>query len=177
MAQVSVNFGAGAFSAKLYAQPGSIGTVIPLTNAQLGAQSLDLAATASAQVLAIIVPGNQLIVQNIGSIGYSPASANFPVAGSRYNAAVTTASDAAPLSLTFSLSPSNGPFAALTASSNSGTDLRTYVVTWLVAGNTFVWAANCFVSAINYEFLTNAEARATCDLVQQGGGTFGFSFI
>jgi hypothetical protein len=177
MAQVSVTFGAGAFSAKLYVQPGAVGTVVPLTNAQLGSQDLATAAAASTQITAIIIPANQLIVEEIGNFGYENAEATFPQAGNRFQAKVATASAPSSLTLTFALNPSSTTFQTLTQASLSGTDVRTYVIDWLVGGNNFVYAFNAFASATGYNFQTNAEAKGIITLVPQGGGTYGYSFV
>ena len=177
MAQVSVTFGAGAFSAKIYVQPGAVGTVVPLTNAQLGSQDLATAVTASTQVTAIIVPGNQLIVEEIGPFGYASAEATFPQAGNRFQAKVATASPPNSMSLVFALNPSSTTYQLLTQASLSGTDVRTYVINWLVGGNNFIYAFNAFASATGFDFQTNAEAKSTIDLIPQGGGTYGYSFV
>lgn len=177
MAQVSVQFGAGAFSAKLYVQSGAVGAVVPLTVAQMGGIDLATATAASAQVTGIIVAANQLIVEEVGTFGYENAEATFPIAGSRFSSKVAVISPPASLNLVFPLNPSSTSFTTIVSASNSGTDVRTYCINWLVGGNNFIYSFNAFVGAIGYDFATNAEAKATATLIPQGGGQFGYSFV
>ena len=176
MPQVSVAFGAGAFSAKLYIQPGPVGTSVALVQSALGSQDLTTAAVASAGVAAIIVPANQLIVEEVGNFGYESAEASFPIAGSRFSSKVAVISPPSTISLVFPLNPSSATFQLATQSSLSGTDVRTYVVAWLVGANTFLYAFNAFCGATGYQFATGSEAKATISLIPQGSGQYGYSF-
>ena len=178
MAQVSVTYGAGAFSAKIYAQPGAIASLVPLTQAQMGSQDLTNVAVATTQITTITgAATNQLLVEDIGNFGYASAEATFGLAGNRYAAKIATQSAPDSITLTFPLNPSNAAYILMTGDANSGTTVRTYVITWLVGANTFVYAFNAFASAAGYNFATNAEAKSMITLVPQGGGQFGYSYV
>lgn len=176
MAQVSVTYGAGAFSAKLYAQPGA--APVPLTQVQMGSQDLSTVATSTTQVTTITgAASNQLLVEDIGNFGYESAEATFGLAGNRYAAKIATQSAPSSLTLTFPLNPSNAAYILMTQDANSGTTVRTYVISWTVGANTFNYAFNAFASAAGYNFSVNAQAQSLITLVPQGGGQFGYSFV
>ena len=177
MALPSLTFGAGAFSAKIYMQPGLASAVVPLTQAQMGSQDLSTAATAAVNITGITVPAQQLIVQEVGKFGYANSEASFAIAGARNGAKVATQSVPNSLVLTFPLNPSNANFQLLTVDANLGTVVRTFVIQWTAGGGTMNYAFNAFSSAIEFDFQTKAEAKSMITLVPQGGGQYGFSWV
>jgi hypothetical protein len=163
------------FSGKVYIQPGTA-SVVPLTQANLGSQTLVGATTASASLTAIITANNWLQVQEIGDYGYQPASTNIPLAGARFSQSIITQSAAQAMEWTFSWNPASTTYQLLDQDAVNVT-ARTFVLVGTANNNVVYWATNCYTSAIKLNYSTGDVAKATAQIVPIGGGLFGYSFV
>lgn len=164
------------FSGRVYIQPNpATGTVVPLTQADLGSQTLADATTASANLAAIVTANNWLQVQNVGDFNYAPASTNVPLAGARFSQSIITQSASLAMQWTFSYNPGSATYQILDEDAVNVT-ARTFVIVATANNNTLYWATNAYTSAVKVNYDTGDVAKAIVEVVPIGGGLYGYSF-
>lgn len=145
------------FSAALYAQTGA--TPTPLTIAQLGTL---------ANVSAIAISGNQMLVEAVPAFGQDDAVANFSVAGSRQSDKIPTQSATTSMTITAAWNPSDSVILQVRADAYNGTIDRTYVVSATDGTGTVYYAFNARVSQFQIDSQPGAEAKAVFTLHPRG---------
>lgn len=145
------------FSASLYAQTGA--TPTPLTVAQLGTL---------ANVSAIAISGNQMLVEAVPAFGQDDAVANFTVAGSRQSDKIPTQSAPTSMTITAAWNPSDSVILQVRADAYNGTIDRTYVVSATDGTGTVYYAFNARVSQFQIDAQPGAEAKAVFTLHPRG---------
>ena len=151
------------FSAALYAQTGA--TPTPLTIAQLGTL---------ANVSAIAISGNQMLVEAVPAFGQDDAVANFSVAGARQSDKIPVQSAPTSLSITAAWNPSDAALLQIRADAYSGIVDRTFVVAAVDGTNTIAYAFNGRVSQFQIDPAPGAEAKCVFT-VHPRGGQYGWS--
>ena len=145
------------FSAALYTQSGA--TPTPLTNGQLATL---------ANVSAIAISANQLLVEAIPAFGQDDAVANFSVAGSRQSDKIPTQSAPTSMTITAAWNPSDTVIQQVRADAYNGTIDRTYVVSATDGTGTVYYAFNARVSQFQIDSAPGAEAKAIFTLHPRG---------
>lgn len=145
------------FSASLYAQSGA--TPTPLTVTQLGTL---------ANVSAIAISGNQVLVEAIPAFGQDDAVASFTVAGSRQSDKIPTQSAPTSMTITAAWNPSDSVLLQVRADAYNGTIDRTYVVSATDGTGTVYYAFNARASQWQIDSAPGAEAKAIFTLHPRG---------
>lgn len=145
------------FSAALYAQTGA--TPTPLTTAQLGTL---------ANVSAIAISGNQMLVEAVPAFGQDDAVANFSVAGSRQSDKIPTQSAPTSMTVTAAWNPSDSVILQVRTDAYNGTIDRTYVVSATDGTGTVYYAFNARVSQFQIDAQPGAESKAVFTLHPRG---------
>ena len=145
------------FSAALYAQSGASPTA--LTLAQL---------STLANVAAIAVSGNQLLVEAVPAFGQDDAVASFGVAGSRQSDKIPVQSAPTSMTVTAAWNPSDTVVQQVRTDAYSGVTERTYVVSATDGTNIVYYAFNARVGQFQIDAQPGAEAKATFTLHPRG---------
>lgn len=145
------------FSASLYTQSGA--TPTPLTTSQL---------STLANVSAIAITANQLLVEAIPAFGQDDAVANFAVAGSRQSDKIPTQSAPTSMTITAAWNPSDTVIQQVRTDAYNGTIDRTYVVSATDGTGTVYYAFNARVSQFQIDAQPGAEAKAVFTLHPRG---------
>ena len=145
------------FSAALYAQSGASPTA--LTLAQL---------STLANVSAIAVSGNQLLVEAVPAFGQDDAVASFGVAGSRQSDKIPVQSAPTSMTVTAAWNPSDTVVQQVRTDAYSGVTERTYVVSATDGSNIVYYAFNARVGQFQIDAQPGAEAKATFTLHPRG---------
>ena len=145
------------FSAALYAQSGASPTA--LTLAQL---------STLANVSAIAVSGNQLLVEAVPAFGQDDAVASFGVAGSRQSDKIPVQSAPTSMTVTAAWNPSDTVVQQVRTDAYSGVTERTYVVSATDGTNIVYYAFNARVGQFQIDAQPGAEAKATFTLHPRG---------
>lgn len=145
------------FSASLFAQSGATPTV--LTNTQLATL---------ANVSAIAITANQVLVEAVPAFGQDDAVANFTVAGSRQSDKIPTQSAPTSLTVTAAWNPSDTVLLQIRADAYNGTIDRTYVVQATDGTGTVYYAFNARASEWQIDAQPGAEAKAVFTLHPRG---------
>ena len=145
------------FSAALYAQSGASPTA--LTLAQL---------STLANVAAIAVSGNQLLVEAVPAFGQDDAVASFGVAGSRQSDKIPVQSAPTSMTVTAAWNPSDTVVQQVRTDAYSGVTERTYVVSASDGTNIVYYAFNARVGQFQIDAQPGAEAKATFTLHPRG---------
>lgn len=145
------------FSAIMYAQP--LASPTPLTYAQL---------STLANVTAIAISANQLLIESIPAFGQDDAVASFTVAGTRQGDKIP--SQAAPTSLTITAAwnPSDTVITQVRTDAYSGTTERTYVISATDGTGTVYYSFNARVGNFQIDSQPGAEAKAVFTLHPRG---------
>ena len=153
------------FSATLYAQPGAIGTVVPLSVANLSTLG---------SVSALAISGNLVPVEAIPAFGQDDAVASFMVAGSRQSDKIPVQSAPTSMSITAAWNPSDTVLVLLRTDAYNGTVDRTYVIAASDGSNTIYYAFNGRVSQWTIDAAPGAEAKANFT-IHPRGNQYGWS--
>lgn len=145
------------FVASLYAQSGA--TPTPLTVAQLGTL---------ANVSAIAITANQVLVEAIPAFGQDDAVANYMVAGSRQSDKIPTQSAPTSMTITAAWNPSDSVILQIRADAYNGLVDRTYVVQATDGTGTVNYAFNARVGQFQIDAQPGAEAKAVFTLHPRG---------
>lgn len=145
------------FTVAMYAQSGA--TPTPLTLAQLGTL---------ANVSAIAVSANQLLIENVPPFGQDDAVASFAVAGSRQSDKIPVQSAPTSMTITAAWNPSDTVIQQVRTDAYSGTTERTYVMTATQGSNVVYYAINARVSEFKIDAQPSAEAKAVFTLHPRG---------
>ena len=145
------------FSAALYTQSGA--TPTPLTTSQL---------STLANVSAIAITANQLLVEAVPAFGQDDAVANFSVAGSRQSDKIPTQSAPTSMTVTAAWNPSDTVIQQVRTDAYNGTIDRTYVVSATDGTGTVYYAFNARVSQFQIDAQPGAEAKAVFTLHPRG---------
>lgn len=145
------------FSAALYAQSGATPTV--LTNSQL---------STLANVSAIAISANQVLVEAIPAFGQDDAVASFSVAGTRQSDKIPTQSAPTSMTVTAAWNPSDSVLLQVRADAYNGTIDRTYVVSATDGTGTVYYAFNARASQWQIDSAPGAEAKAIFTLHPRG---------
>ena len=151
------------FSAALYAQSGASPTA--LTLAQL---------STLANVAAIAVSGNQLLVEAVPAFGQDDAVASFGVAGSRQSDKIPVQSAPTSMTVTAAWNPSDAGLLLIRADAYSGLVDRTYVIAAYDGTNTVAYAFNGRVSEFKIDAPPGKEATCTFT-IHPRGNQYGWS--
>lgn len=146
------------FSASLFMQSGATPTV--LTNTQLATL---------ANVSAIAITANQVLVEAVPAFGQDDAVANFTVAGSRQSDKIPTQSAPTSLTITAAWNPSDTVLLQIRADAYNGTIDRTYVVQATDGTGTVYYAFNARASQWQIDSQPGAEAKAIFSLHPRSG--------
>lgn len=146
------------FSASLFMQSGASPTV--LTNAQLATL---------ANVSAIAITANQVLVEAVPAFGQDDAVANFTVAGSRQSDKIPTQSAPTSLTVTAAWNPSDTVLIQIRSDAYSGLVDRTYVVQATDGTGTVYYAFNARASQWQIDAQPGAEAKAVFTLHPRSG--------
>jgi len=145
------------FVASLYAQSGA--TPTPLTNTQL---------STLANVSAIAITANQLLVEAVPAFGQDDAVANYGVAGSRQSDKIPTQSAPTSMTVTAAWNPSDTVIQQVRTDAYNGTIDRTYVVCATDGTGTVYYAFNARVGQFQIDAQPGAEAKAVFTLHPRG---------
>ena len=145
------------FSAAMYAQSGATPTV--LTLAQL---------STLANVSAIAITANQLLIEAVPAFGQDDAVASFGVAGSRQSDKLPVQSAPTSLTITAAWNPSDTVIQQVRTDAYSGITERTYVVSATEGSNTIYYAFNARASQFQIDAAPGAEAKAIFTLHPRG---------
>lgn len=145
------------FSTTMYAQSGATPTA--LTLAQL---------STLANVSAIAVSGNQLLIEAVPSFGQDDAVANFSVAGSRQSDKIPVQSAPTSMTITAAWNPSDTVIQQVRTDSQNGTTERTYVVAANDGSNIVYYAFNGRVGGFQIDAQPGAEAKAVFTVHPRG---------
>ena len=151
------------FSASMYAQSGATPTA--LTTAQLATL---------ANVSAIAVSANQLLIEAVPAFGQDDAVANFSVAGSRQSDKIPTQSAPTSMTITAAWNPSDTVIQQMRTDAYSGVTDRTFVIAATDGSNTVYYAFNGRVSQFTIDAAPGAEAKAIFT-IHPRGNQYGWS--
>lgn len=151
------------FSASLFTQSGA--TPTPLTTAQL---------STLANVSAIAITANQVLVEAVPAFGQDDAVANFTVAGSRQSDKIPTQSAPTSMTITAAWNPSDTVIQQIRTDAYNGTIDRTYVVQATDGTGTIYYAFNARVSQFQIDAQPGAEAKAVFT-IHPRGNQYGWS--
>ena len=146
------------FSAAMYAQSGA--TPSALTLAQLGTL---------ANVSAIAISANQLLIEAIPAFGQDDAVASFSVAGSRQGDKIPTQAAPTSMSIVAAWNPNDTVIQQVRTDAYSigGTE-RTYVISATDGTGVVYYAFNARVGNFQIDSQPSAEAKATFTLHPRG---------
>ena len=151
------------FSAAMYAQSGASPTA--LTLAQL---------STLANVSAIAVSGNQMLIEAVPAFGQDDAVASFGVAGSRQSDKIPVQSAPTSMTITAAWNPSDTVIQQVRTDAYSGTTERTYVIAASDGSNIVYYAFNGRVGQFQIDAQPGAEAKATFT-IHPRGNMYGWS--
>ena len=151
------------FSVSMYAQSGATPTA--LTTAQLATL---------ANVSAIAVSANQLLIEAVPAFGQDDAVANFSVAGSRQSDKIATQSAPTSMTITAAWNPSDTVIQQIRTDAYSGVTDRTFVIAATEGSNTVYYAFNGRVSQFTIDAAPGAEAKAIFT-IHPRGNQYGWS--
>lgn len=151
------------FSVSMYAQSGATPTA--LTTAQLATL---------ANVSAIAVSANQLLIEAVPAFGQDDAVANFSVAGSRQSDKIPTQSAPTSMTITAAWNPSDTVIQQIRTDAYSGVTDRTFVIAATEGSNTVYYAFNGRVSQFTIDAAPGAEAKAIFT-IHPRGNQYGWS--
>lgn len=151
------------FSAAMYAQSGASPTA--LTVAQL---------STLANVSAIAVSGNQMLIEAVPAFGQDDAVASFGVAGSRQSDKIPVQSAPTSMTITAAWNPSDTVIQQIRTDAYSGTTERTYVISASDGSNIVYYAFNARVGQFQIDAQPGAEAKATFT-IHPRGNQYGWS--
>ena len=151
------------FSAAMYAQSGASPTA--LTVAQL---------STLANVSAIAVSGNQMLIEAVPAFGQDDAVASFGVAGSRQSDKIPVQSAPTSMTITAAWNPSDTVIQQIRTDAYSGTTERTYVISASDGSNIVYYAFNGRVGQFQIDAQPGAEAKATFT-IHPRGNQYGWS--
>lgn len=151
------------FSAAMYAQSGASPTA--LTVAQL---------STLANVSAIAVSGNQMLIEAVPAFGQDDAVASFGVAGSRQSDKIPVQSAPTSMTITAAWNPSDTVIQQVRTDAYSGTTERTYVISASDGSNIVYYAFNGRVGQFQIDAQPGAEAKATFT-IHPRGNQYGWS--
>lgn len=151
------------FSVSMYAQSGATPTA--LTTAQLATL---------ANVSAIAVSANQLLIEAVPAFGQDDAVANFSVAGSRQSDKIPTQSAPTSMTITAAWNPSDTVIQQIRTDAYSGVTDRTFVIAATEGSNTVYYAFNGRVSQFTIDAAPGAEAKAIFT-IHPRGNEYGWS--
>lgn len=151
------------FSAAMYAQSGASPTA--LTVAQL---------STLANVSAIAVSGNQMLIEAVPAFGQDDAVASFGVAGSRQSDKIPVQSAPTSMTITAAWNPSDTVIQQIRTDAYSGTTERTYVISASDGSNVVYYAFNGRVGQFQIDAQPGAEAKATFT-IHPRGNQYGWS--
>lgn len=146
------------FSASLFMQSGASPTV--LTNTQLATL---------ANVSAIAISANQVLVEAVPAFGQDDAVANFTVAGSRQSDKIPTQSAPTSMTITAAWNPSDTVIQQIRTDAYSGLVDRTYVIQATDGTGTVYYAFNARVGQFQIDAQPGAEAKAVFTLHPRSG--------
>lgn len=151
------------FSAAMYAQSGATPTALTLS--QL---------STLANVSAIAVSANQMLIEAIPAFGQDDAVASFSVAGSRQSDKIPVQSAPTSMTITAAWNPSDTVIQQVRTDAYSGTTERTYVVSATDGTNIIYYAFNGRVSQFQIDSTPGAEAKAIFT-INPRGNMYGWS--
>lgn len=151
------------FSVSMYAQSGATPTA--LTTTQLATL---------ANVSAIAVSANQLLIEAVPAFGQDDAVANFSVAGSRQSDKIPTQSAPTSMTITAAWNPSDTVIQQIRTDAYSGVTDRTFVIAATEGSNTVYYAFNGRVSQFTIDASPGAEAKAIFT-IHPRGNQYGWS--
>jgi len=151
------------FSAAMYAQSGASPTA--LTVAQL---------STLANVSAIAVSGNQMLIEAVPAFGQDDAVASFGVAGSRQSDKIPVQSAPTSMTITAAWNPSDTVIQQIRTDAYSGITERTYVISASDGSNIVYYAFNGRVGQFQIDAQPGAEAKATFT-IHPRGNQYGWS--
>ena len=151
------------FSASMFMQSGATPTV--LTNTQL---------STLANVSAIAITANQVLVEAVPAFGQDDAVANFMVAGSRQSDKIPTQSAPTSMTITAAWNPSDTVIQQIRTDAYNGTIDRTYVIQATDGTGTVYYAFNGRVSQFQIDAQPGAEAKAVFT-IHPRGNQYGWS--
>lgn len=151
------------FSAAMYAQSGATPTALTLS--QL---------STLANVSAIAVSANQLLIEAVPAFGQDDAVATFGVAGSRQSDKIPVQSAPTSMTITAAWNPSDTVIQQVRTDAYSGTTERTYVVSATDGTNIIYYAFNGRVGQFQIDSTPGAEAKAIFT-IHPRGNMYGWS--
>lgn len=151
------------FSATMYAQPSA--TPTPLTLAQL---------STLANVSALAVSGNQLLIEAVPAFGQDDAVVSFGVAGSRQSDKIPVQSAPSSMTITAAWNPSNTVIQQVRTDAYSAPTERTYVIAATDGTNIIYYAFNGCVGGFQIDAAPGAEAKAIFT-IHPRGNMYGWS--
>lgn len=151
------------FSAAMYAQSGA--TPTPLTLAQL---------STLANVSAIAISANQLLIEAVPAFGLDDAVASFTVAGSRQSDKIPSQSAPTSMTITAAWNPNDAVILQVRADAYNGTTERTYVISATDGTNIVYYAFNGRVGQFQIDSSPSAEAKCMFT-IHPRGNLYGWS--
>lgn len=145
------------FSAAMYAQSGA--SPSPLTITQL---------STLANVSAIAISANQLLIEAIPAFGQDDAVVNYSVAGSRQSDKIPTQAAPSSLTITAAWNPADAVIQQVRTDAYSGVIDRTYVISATEGANIIYYAFNARVGSFQIDAAPGAEAKAIFTLHPRG---------
>jgi hypothetical protein len=150
-------------------------TPVPLTDAQLGtwtAQVADIIGTAAGGTG---TGGEQVPVEAIPAFGADDAFAAYSVAGARTGAKITTQNQVTSLTVTAAWNPADVAQLLIRDDGYNGTIIRTYVVAVYDGTDTVAYAFNARIGGLQWDMSPDAEGKFIFTIHPVGGNSYGWS--
>ena len=160
------------FVATMWMQDDAVPT--PLTPTQLNTWT-DVEAIIGTSAGGTGTAGMQIPIEVVPAFGSDDAFAAYSIAGARTGAKITTQNQPTSMTITAAYNSADPALLQIVADGNSGTVIRTYVVSWTDGTDTGAFAFNGRVGGIHWDMAPSAESKLIFTVHPVGGDNFGQS--
>lgn len=150
-------------------------TPTPLTDAQLGTWTGQVADIIGTTAGGTGTAGIQVPVEAIPAFGADDASAAYAVAGARTGAKITTQNQVTSLTITSAWNPADPAMLQIRTDGYNGTTIRTYVIAVYDGSDTVAYAFNARIGGLQWDMSPSAEGKFTFVVHPVGGNSYGWS--
>lgn len=150
-------------------------TPTPLTDAQLGTWTGQVADIIGTTAGGTGTAGIQVPVESIPAFGADDASATYAVAGARTGAKITTQNQVTSLTITSAWNPADPAMLQIRADGYNGTTIRTFVIAVYDGSDTVAYAFNARIGGLQWDMSPSAEGKFTFVVHPVGGNSYGWS--
>lgn len=117
--------------------------------------------------------GMQIPIEVVPAFGSDDAFAAYSIAGARTGAKITTQNQPTSMTITAAFNSADPALLQIVADGNSGSTIRTYVVSWTDGTDTGAFAFNGRVGGIHWDMAPSAESKLIFTIHPVGGNYFG----